>query len=76
MYSLEAPNGAEIIFLFGEIDCREGLIASVDKCRYIDVEEGIQTAINIYMEVLLGLVEKRKFKIFVHPVVPVLNETR
>lgn len=28
------PKGSEIIMLFGEIDCREGLLVSVERCRY------------------------------------------
>jgi hypothetical protein len=28
------PRKAEVIFCFGEIDCREGLLVAVEKCRY------------------------------------------
>jgi len=28
------PDGSEVVFLFGEIDCREGLVISVERCRY------------------------------------------
>ncbi|RHZ07636.1 hypothetical protein DYB26_010051 [Aphanomyces astaci] len=28
------PRGATVVFVFGEIDCREGLLVAVEKCRY------------------------------------------
>lgn len=28
------PPKSKVIFLFGEIDCREGLLLAVEKCRY------------------------------------------
>jgi hypothetical protein len=34
------PRGARVLFLFGEIDCREGIIRAVEKGRYSDVEQG------------------------------------
>ncbi|KAN0030379.1 hypothetical protein ACTA71_010144 [Dictyostelium dimigraforme] len=71
-----APPGSEIVFQFGEIDCREGIIISVERCRYKDVEEGMNVTIDYYISALKDLVDKYKYKIFIHPVVPVLNETR
>ncbi|EGG22225.1 hypothetical protein DFA_04343 [Cavenderia fasciculata] len=53
----KAPKGSEIIFMFGEIDCREGIILSVEKS-------------------LKDLIAKYDYKAYIHPVVPVLNETR
>ncbi|KAK5575602.1 hypothetical protein RB653_006735 [Dictyostelium firmibasis] len=71
-----APPGSEIVFQFGEIDCREGIIVSVERCRYKDIEEGMNITIDYYISALKDLVDKYKYKIFIHPVVPVLNETR
>ncbi|RLO02740.1 hypothetical protein DYB28_009427 [Aphanomyces astaci] len=54
------PRGATVVFVFGEIDCREGLLVAVEKCRYEVVPKhtiSIATA-------------------FIHPIVPVLDETR
>jgi len=70
------PNGSDVLFLFGEIDCREGLVICVEKCRYESIEEGASTTIDIYIQVLTKLARKRHWNIFVHPIVPVLNETR
>lgn len=70
------PPHSDVVFLFGEIDCREGLIVSVEKCRYRDLKEGAQVTIQIFINVLKELRQKYKWNIYIHPVVPVLNETR
>lgn len=44
--------------------------------QYDSLEKGINAAVAIYVEVLLGLVRTRGFEIFVHPPAPVLKETR
>jgi hypothetical protein len=45
------PDNAQVIMMFGEIDCREGIVVSVDKGRYKDLEEGVNATVNIYMKV-------------------------
>mmetsp|Transcript_86982 Transcript_86982/g.130416 ORF Transcript_86982/g.130416 Transcript_86982/m.130416 type:complete len:837 (-) Transcript_86982:22-2532(-) len=70
------PNGSDAIFLFGEIDCREGILVAIEKCRYETVEEGIEHTIDIYMEKLKEVKKQKAIQIFVHPVIPVLDETR
>lgn len=62
--------------MFGEIDCREGLLLAVEKLKYDSLEEAMTVLINIYAEALLDLIKTRGFDIFVHPVPSVLNETR
>lgn len=71
-----APPRSTIIFLFGEIDCREGFLVSVQKCRYKDLDEAAQVTIDIYMDILKSLVETYHYEIFIHPIVPVLDATR
>lgn len=66
----------QVIFMFGEIDCREGLLLAVDKLKYKDVQEAMDVLADIYMEVLTQTANKRGLRVFVHPVPPVLNETR
>ena len=61
--------------LFGEIDCREGLLLAVEKCKYDSLEEGIDATLEIYLETLKQLLG-RGMELFVHPIPPVLNETR
>ena len=41
-----------------------------------DVEEGISHVVSIYIDILTRLMAEHEFYIYVHPVVPVLNETR
>jgi len=62
--------------LFGEIDCRESFILSIEKCRYENMVEAASVAIDIYIKALLELKKTRKFDIFIHPVNSVLKETR
>ncbi|CAK4369876.1 unnamed protein product [Aphanomyces euteiches] len=70
------PSGASVVFLFGEIDCREGILVAVEKCRYESIDEGMIRTISIFMDVLCDLVRTRGFRAYIHPIVPVLNETR
>eukprot|EP00271_Cylindrocystis_brebissonii_P021181 TRINITY_DN7436_c0_g2_i2.p1 TRINITY_DN7436_c0_g2~~TRINITY_DN7436_c0_g2_i2.p1 ORF type:complete len:1069 (-),score=226.64 TRINITY_DN7436_c0_g2_i2:186-3392(-) len=70
------PDGSQLIVLFGEIDCREGIFFSVLKDRYEDWDAGIAATISIYAKILLGLTKERGMEVFVHPIPPVLTETR
>ncbi|CAL8471421.1 g10963 [Coccomyxa elongata] len=70
------PDGAWVIVMFGEIDCREGLLLAVDKLKYGDIQEAMGVLADIYVEVLTRTVRERNLHVFVHPVPPVLNETR
>lgn len=71
-----APHGSTVIFQFGEIDCREGLIMSVQKCVYKDIEEGVQVVVDIYINVLLEVHKQKGYNIYVHPAPPVIDVTR
>ena len=66
----------QLIFMFGEIDCREGLLLAVDKLKYDSMADAMAVLVDIYAQALLELAEQRGFEIFVHPVPSVLNETR
>lgn len=70
------PDGSSTIFMFGEIDCREGLLVAIERMRYPTLEAGVAHTIRIYIGVLKALAASRKFTILVHPIPPVLNETR
>ena len=65
-----------MLFIFCEIDCREGILLAVEKDRYDDLEHGIRVVVDIYIAVLLKLVRRKKLRALVHPVVPVLDVTR
>mmetsp|Transcript_38638 Transcript_38638/g.122738 ORF Transcript_38638/g.122738 Transcript_38638/m.122738 type:complete len:340 (-) Transcript_38638:48-1067(-) len=70
------PRGAQVVMMFGEIDCREGLLVAVERCKYTSVEQGMRATIAIYIKALTDLVGRREMEVFVHPVPPVLKETR
>eukprot|EP01041_Mallomonas_annulata_P001238 gene1238-2405_t len=70
------PEGAEVIFIFGEIDCREGLLVAVERDKYGNILEGIEHTVGIFCSVLTSLIEKKKIKVYIHPVLPVLKETK
>jgi hypothetical protein len=72
----QAPQGSSVIFGFGEIDCREGLVVSVQKCIYKDIEEGASVAVDIYIDVLLEVQRQKEYRIFIHPAAPVIDITR
>jgi hypothetical protein len=70
------PDNEQVVFMFGEIDCREGIWLAVEKCRYKDIDHGIEVAIDIYLKKLQEIQRKHGFDIYVHPVLPVLDPTR
>ena len=72
----QVPDNSQAVFIFGEIDCREGLLLAVEKCKYTDLQEGIEATIEIYIRFLLQTIKSKKLEIFVHPVNSVINETR
>ncbi|XP_078324238.1 uncharacterized protein LOC111123999 isoform X2 [Crassostrea virginica] len=70
------PDGALTIFCFGEIDCREALLLSVEKAKYDSLEEAIDCVVEIYISLLIRLKELHHWDIYIHPVLPVLDLTR
>ena len=51
------PKGAKAIFVFCEIDCREGIYVALEKARYKTLEQGIRAVVDIYVSVLLEIVK-------------------
>ena len=70
------PAGADVIMMFGEIDCREGILFAVEKCRYPTIEAGMQATIDIYLNKLLELQQDKHWTVYVHPALPILDVTR
>lgn len=84
------------MFVFCEIDCREGVLAAVerDRCEVRSapahalarvpqrcllpqtLAASLAQTADIYVAMLLRLVRKRKLRVIVHPVPPVLPQTR
>lgn len=50
----KVPKGSAVVFILGEIDCREGILVAVEKLRYETPEEGAEHTIGIFIEVALS----------------------
>jgi tetratricopeptide (TPR) repeat protein len=71
------PAEADVILAIGEIDCREGLLLAVEKGCYADVASGISHTVDLFRGALEEFCTKCKPKrVFLHPIPPVLDETR
>ena len=70
------PDGSDIIFVVGEIDCREGILVGVQRDSYDSVRQGMEATITHFAQTLPNLIKQRKMKVSIHPVLPMLNETR
>ena len=70
------PDGADVLALFGEIDCREGLATAVERGLYVDTAAAAAEVAKIYLRTLGALSMARKLNVFVHDVPPVLDPTR
>ncbi|CAE7258921.1 unnamed protein product, partial [Symbiodinium natans] len=71
------PAEAPVMFLLGEIDCREGVLKAVQKGKHDSVEDALYLLIGHYTEVLKQVRRKLVHNdLFIHPVPTVLPETR
>ena len=63
--------------MLGEIDCRTGLIAAVEKLKYPDLDAARGSLALLYSQILLDLLTQRQLAaLWVSCVPPVLDETR
>lgn len=62
--------------MIGEIDCREGLVVAVERGIYSSIEEGICATLKVIKGIIINLIQKKKLRVFIHPVNPVLDLTR
>ena len=60
---VSVPDGSEVIFCVGEIDCREGILVAVEKGVYKDVQEGMNATILVFRQVIQYLVQRKKLKV-------------
>eukprot|EP00301_Raphidiophrys_heterophryoidea_P022435 c6592_g1_i1.p1 GENE.c6592_g1_i1~~c6592_g1_i1.p1 ORF type:complete len:745 (-),score=205.10 c6592_g1_i1:98-2281(-) len=70
------PDGSRVMFVFGEIDCREGMLHAVERGYHETRRDAMTNTIGIYTDVLQSLAETKNLEVFVHPAAPVLNPTR
>jgi tetratricopeptide (TPR) repeat protein len=66
---------SQVIFMFGEIDCREGILTAVDKGKYENVEHALQVVVDVYLNKLEEIQNMYHFEIMVHPVLPIQTTT-
>ena len=73
----EIPPHARVIMLFGEIDCREGVVGAVESGRYATLEEGYSATLDVYEHTLALLqAPPYSFDLYVHPAIPGVDVTR
>lgn len=70
------PDGSEVMFLIGEIDCREGILVAVERGVYANVEEGMRATLSVFKQVVQDLIRKKRLRVYIHPIIPVLDVTR
>jgi len=71
------PAGAPVIFILGEIDCREGILRAVRRAHHANVRLALGAVVDLYVQVLVKIRKRlRSSSLFVHPVPTVLPETR
>ncbi|CAL1154169.1 unnamed protein product [Cladocopium goreaui] len=71
------PIESPVIFLLGEIDCRDGILRSVQKGKHDSFDDALRTVVNVYLDLLVQVRKKLPSnKLFVHPVPIALPETR
>jgi len=71
------PEGADALFCFGEIDCREGIMRALEKGYHANVGECLEALLQIYASTLVRVKRQRKLRrVFVLAPLPVLDVTR
>lgn len=63
MASIPSNAGAEVVFVIGEIDCREGILVAVERGVYASVLEGIRATLRVFREVVKDLIRKKGLKV-------------
>ena len=52
-----------MVFLIGEIDCREGLLIAVERDHYASLKEGMERTIDVFVAALVKIIAKKKFNV-------------
>ena len=53
----------QVIITIGEIDCREGILAAVERDYYADFDTAVRHTVDAFLPVLRDLVTVHKFKV-------------
>jgi len=57
------PDGSEVIFIIGEIDCREGIIQAIDRDYYDSFESAVKGTLKQFLPVLKNYITKKKLQV-------------
>ena len=76
LIKLTEAKQKKVVFIFCEIDCREGMAMALERGKYGTIDEAADVITEIYVCVLRKMVMQYNFKVYVHPVLPVLAVTR
>jgi hypothetical protein len=52
-----------VVFLIGEIDCREGLLLAFERDHYTSLKEGMERTIDVFVAALVKIIAKKKFNV-------------
>lgn len=71
------PKHCDVMFMLGEIDCREGVIQTVERGIYNSIDEALEVIGNLYLQVLQKYNRQKQFNtILCHAPPPALGPTR
>ena len=74
------PPPAALLFCFGEIDCREGLLQATEKAKYPTIEAAIDACVTVYLKQMVAVAKEKGVRLgarlWVQPVMPILDVTR
>ena len=63
----------EVLFICGEIDCREGIPRAMAKKIYATLEQAVKETVKLYVQGLQALHEQYGLQFWIHPVTPPIN---
>ena len=65
-----------VLFVFGEIDCREGLLNAMEAAKYDSLNAAISLCVDVYVQYVVSFAQRNECIAFIHPIIPVLDPTR
>lgn len=74
-YILESlPEGANVMFCVGEIDCSDGLFWATDKpAEVVTLEDALTFQIETIIKIAHKIIEKKNANVWIHPMIHMFN---
>ena len=57
------PSGSEVLFILGEIDCREGVLRALERDRYSRLADAMHSVISEFVRVLKDIIASKNIKV-------------